>query len=273
MKVFVGLVSSNDSVCQTYSRQRAELIPKEHRIMGAIFYMSVFNPSKMGRVLEDYLLKEVRGMDAAILLVEGKYEYLVEKIKNAFFMAILPFDEFNERNSKNYWASKLARLLKNYKCLLDAMQRSDNEQVMILPVRNFNSEHLRNLAQTCINNSISKDFNGSIGLLISELKDKKRPRRKTKDKTMYIVDDEEKCFEYGKERHAKFPTGSPHSASCEINGYFRFGKGISTDRHFNVSKEAMGGLTKISGDFRNCHNEKIYVKETTHLNMFSNDYF
>lgn len=276
MKIFVGLVSSNSKICDVYQREQASLIPKEvlsigrQRGLNLSFHVGVFNPSMGNRSIEDYLHYATRHSDAALLIIEQKHYSIAEAIHGAFFASSLAFEDCGT-SLRNFFGSILTRLLKNFFCLLDTMQRADNEHVMILPLRNFSSGDLQELVRVCREESSSNTFNNSIGTLVTRLKSRKKPRRNSNYRNTYLVDDDEKFFEYGKEKHAKLPTGKPHTISCELSGNFRFGKRIASDRHFNVTR-CVGDQTRISGEFPNCHDEMILVKETTHLNMFSNDY-
>lgn len=40
-----------------------------------------------------------------------------------------------------------------------------------------------------------------------------------------------------------------------------------------VVSETEGDETSIKGEFADCHDMRRFVETTTHLNMFSNDYF
>ncbi len=87
-----------------------------------------------------------------------------------------------------------------------------------------------------------------------------------------MVDDRARFFKFGPEQHARFATGDPHRPFCAFNADFRFGNRIDSTRHYNVS-ESKGDRTTIEGEFDDCHDARVTVPRTTHLNMFSNDYF
>jgi len=196
---------------------------------------------------------------------------LIKNFENAFLVTDLDIDKAVE-NLNNYFTHFAGRLLKNLACLVRIMSDSDNHQALRLPLRNFTAEDLSRAARICSEESVSSDFNNNLLDALVAIKRKKRPKRKSNYSTKYFFDDDGKVFEFGKEKHARLPSGkNPHSLFCEINGRFRFGKSISTDEHFNVSK-GEGDTTSISGNFLNCHDVSIAVSATTHLNMFSNDF-
>lgn len=277
MKMLIALISSNSDICKSFRRLRSSLIPRDAVLKGSFgstrptYFIKSFNPLVTETTVEDFLRDSAREVDAIIFLVEMHLLGAIKSIRSACFVAPLSF-ETQALNMHNYFGAVFARIFRNFSTILSVMSSSDNEQLMILPIRNFNSASLQQLNYICTAESMEPTLNNELGNCVTELRKKKHPRRNTRDRTLYVVDDDQKYFEYGKERHSKLPTGSPHNSACEINGNFRFGKRIATDRHFNVTK-LVGASTKIKGTFPNCHDEYVDVKETTHLNMFSNDAF
>lgn len=274
MKVFVCLISSNGRLCDEYRRRKNGLFPKSllpSRFKeGTTFNTGVFNPHVDKNIL-DYLSSATRKMDAVMLLVDSLEAHLIDDLRNSFFAVVLVIPD-NLTNCQNFLGQKLSRPFKNFAFLLEQMQASDTEQVAILPLRNFAGDDLRELARTCREDTSEAKFPENVNKYLTQLRTRKKPRRKSSYSTTYIVDDKEKYFDYGQERHAKLGTGTPHVIACEINGNFRFGKRIDCERHFNVS-QGRGDTTSINGEFIDCHNSTRHVKATTHLNMFSNDFF
>lgn len=276
MKIFIGLISSDEKICEAYRRDRTGLIPKELlngklKGLNPVFHVGAFNPNAADSSIEEYLKNATRTSDAGVLVIESQHRHLVDAIPNAYFSAEVEIEVGNGQY-KNFFAGIFARLLKNFACAMDCMTRSDNEQVMSLPLRNFVSDDLQELARIFREESLSGSFNSEMGAQTTKLKARKSPKRNSSYRNkMFIVDDKEKHFEYGKEVHSKVATGEPHGTSCEINGNFRFGKRVASDRHYNVSRGPGDGV-RIGGDFPNCHDAVITVKETTHINMFSNDH-
>ena len=87
------------------------------------------------------------------------------------------------------------------------------------------------------------------------------------------MDDRQRFFKYGHERHSRLATGENHQPYCELTGNLRFGWKIDSERHYNVS-ETEKDETSIEGTFADCHSSSHDVKDRpTHLNMFSNDFF
>lgn len=189
-------------------------------------------------------------------------------LRNAFFTVTIEVPN-QGLNFRNFFTPKITRLLKNFSLLWHLMSRFDNEQAMRLPLRNFVANELLEIAYVCREQTICGDFTNQLNLRLCKLKERKSPRRKSNYPTLYFVDDNDLYFVFGKEEHSIMATGSPHNILCDITGSFRFGKKISKQRHFNVMSRTEN--TRISGVFPNCHDEKVEVKNRTHLNMFSND--
>jgi hypothetical protein len=206
-----------------------------------------------------------------VLLLDTALGNFANDIACACFVANVEFATHPKTNYKNYFAGTLSRLLKNLATFLAIISDGANEQVMLLPFRNFNAQQLRNLREICRNETLSPEFANMVVSLVEALKNRRRPHRKSNYPDQYCVDDDEKLFQYGQERHAKLATGTPHTPVCTLTGNFRFGRRIATDRHYNMTKESKRS-TQIAGKFTDCHDEVHIVAPTTHLNIFSNDY-
>lgn len=275
MKIFICLISSNEKINAIYGKANRALIPKEFWkspiLNGAELHieMKSFNPTK-GTSLDEFLLSEVKTFDAAILVIEQGQEYVASAVRDAFFSAIVPIAE-PIPSPQNFFAAIFAKLLKNFLNLWEIMSESANEQAMLLPLRNFAANDLQSLAVLCRDNFTIGPFKDNVKTLTSSLKGRRRPQRRSNSKRMHFVDDQEKLFEYGHEDHSRHATGTPHAASCDIAGNFRFGKRFAPERHFNVFKEVKE-QTSISGSFPDCHGALVVVPERRHINMFSNDY-
>ena len=253
-----------------------QLLPRDLRVPRkdgstiAIFNVGAYDPSNSTRGLGEYLLHATEQHDTAILLVEGRHVDIVRHVRSACFTAVIDASAA-ERNFQNYFHGLLSRALKNIGHVTAAMQLAECAQTLSLPLRNFKSPAMEGLNVLCAYDSMTADFKSKLTQATREVLKTRRPRRPTTSGKRYFVDTEAKLFEFAKEIHAELATGEPHTPVCEIQGNFRYGKRIATNRHFNVTRES-GSRTRISGYFPNCHDDLVEVKETTHINMFSNDY-
>ena len=166
----------------------------------------------------------------------------------------------------------ISKILRAFRAVLAKFESSDDSQLLSLPLRNFHAAELTEIARLCRDECHEGDFVERLQAQLSRLRSRRRPRKQSSFNTKYVVDDQARFFVYGNEKHARFGTGEPHRPSCALTGYFRFGTRIDSARHYNVS-ETEGDRTRIEGEFDDCHDAKRVVPATTHLNMFSNDFF
>lgn len=239
--------------------------------IGAEFEFSVYDPDTAGRPLAQYLL-EGKDDQVIVLLLDTALGGFADDVTSACFVADIEFTSHPKTNYKNYFAGKLSRLMKNLTDFLAIIGDGANEQVMLLPLRNFNAQQLRDLREVCRRETLSSEFVNMIASLAEALKSRRRPHRKSNYPHLHIADDDEKLFQYGLERHAQLATGAPHTSVCVLTGNFRFGWRIATNRHYNMTKESGRG-TQIAGGFVDCHDQSHVVSHRSHMNIFSNDYW
>lgn len=268
MKILIGLVSSNSWISGNFNKDQDKLINKELR-SGNIFSFKVFDPMNKEINIQENLRDSSRGFDAVILLIEWNFENELKYIRDSFFTYVFRFNSSD--NYGNFFRHKIGMLLNNLILLDDNASEKTKGELIILPLRNFISEELNELARICREDSVSNTFNNAIVPLIKKLNGRRRPRRNTNDQQKYVIDNDGKCFEFGKdEGHGQIATGGKHLPSCEIAGNFRFGRKIQKG-HFNVVRDNKANVT-IGGIFPNCHDKEIVVSDRKHINMFANDY-
>jgi hypothetical protein len=231
----------------------------------------VYDPRTAGRPLEEYLTEVADRVDVLVLLADRALAGIADSVRSTCFVADVEFAAQPKTNYKNYLAKTFSRLMRNLASLLAAMGDGANEQVMLLPFRNFRAKELAELRRVCAVETLNGDFENCLQRAILALKRRRRPRRGEGANEQHYVDNENKLFRYGHERHARLATGKPHTSRCVLAGNFRFGRRIPTDRHYNVTKE-VGAKTEISGTFADCHDALYEVQPVSHLNIFSNDY-
>lgn len=276
MRVVLVLVSSDQDACDLFRREKEGLIPRslrEHeriKSLGLDFFTAIFDPASAQRSLQDYVLDVSRSAEAVALLVDSTVAHVAVAAASACFVGNIAFDP-QATNYKNLIVATLTKLIKNLAVLVGAHSSAGSQKALLLPLRNFVAPELNALRDLFRLNTLSPEFPIQLGRVVGQINERKRPRRQSTYKNTYLVDDQQRLFDYGKERHAQLATGAPHNSMCVLTGNFRFGRRIPTDRHYNVTKEA-GAFTTISGDFPDCHGAIIEVGERTHLNMFSNDY-
>ena len=277
MQALVVLVSSNRGVEEVFRRKKDSMIPRSLRdhtrikSIGLSFSIRFYDPFTAGKSLESYVLEAAtNGAGMVALLVDEFLAHLALPLAPACLVGCVAFDA-TDNNYDNVVTAKLSKLIKNLASVAEMMSSAGNQLPLLLPLRNFTSEEWIELQGLFRNDGMDGNLPLRVGDLVKRINTRKRPRKRATSPQTYLVDDDGKLFDYGKERHAQLATGKPHTSICMLTGNFRFGWRIHTDRHYNVTKE-YGGLTKIAGSFPDCHGELIQVTDRTHLNMFSNDY-
>lgn len=238
--------------------------------IGANFSMTCFDPRKEAGNLAEYLLARA-GDEAVVILWDEDLGEIPDHYLTACFVVKVQFTEYPKTNYKNYFSGKLTKIIKTFASFIEIISDGSNEQVMLLPFRNFKAEQLASLKTVCAFQNNDPDFINTVNSLVVDLKKRKRPHRRSNYPDLHYFDDDEKMFSYGLEKHAVLATGDPHSSRCVLMGNYRFGRKIPVDRHFNLSKECGKG-TQISGSFFGCHGEDVIMTSRTHINIFSNDY-
>ena len=279
--ISIGLISSNDELVSLFGTKKdlfsGPLSSGYFKSKGIspkpIVY--TYNPKRHKKDFELFVKDKIEGKDAFLLLVDRGQEDIVSRLRDSAFCYIFHCDFPCGRNTQNFLYQITALIIKKFGIILQKMDDTTSINLMSLPLRNFNSEELRELANTCRDGCNIQDFSDQIDYKIKLLGRRRRPiprQGKSKEKDIKIEDDNENYFEYGKEKHAKIETGSPHLTSCYISGNFRFGKKIDESRHYNVSKK---DSNTINGNFLDCHNGDCVIntsENVTHVNMFSNDF-
>lgn len=276
MRALVALVSSNKGAWDVFLRKKDAVIPKSLRnlpriqAIGLDFTTGFYDPLTAGRSLETYVLEAAKDADMVALLVDSANEHLATSLAPACLVGRLSYDPA-VKNYDNFISAQLTKLIKNLASVAELMSSAGNQLPLLLPLRNFAALEWGQLQEAFREQGIAGELPQNVGELVKVINKRKRPRKRATSQQTYLVDDDDKLFDYGKERHAQLATGAPHTSMCLLMGNFRFGWRIPTNRHYNVTKED-GALTKIAGTFPNCHGTMIQVAERTHLNMFSNDY-
>lgn len=279
MKIYVCFISTATNLNESFVQIGEALIPKEIRQRlpkKSSFKFDAFNPnrSKAGYAIDKHILEASKGFDFILGLIEIGLASACENIRYALLSAIIDPAEASTASINNFFSSRLTKLFKATLFTIDKMSSAEVKQAMQLPIRNFIATELQDLCNAYRNDILKNTFQNNSKQFIFKISRRRIPRRESNFKDKYFIDDEDKYFIFGKESHEILPTGSPHLAHCELNGNYRFGMKILTDKHFNVS-QGDSDKTYIYGDFQNCHNETINVTKSsnrTHLNMFSNDH-
>jgi len=280
VKLFICLVTPDEKLRAYFGKGKSAIIPPEaldrgpwahHGVTTTIVTWSPENRSVSAAAFDRFLLSKARDHDACLLFVDTVWAAYVANVRNSAFVA--PFDGAAITGAlQNVFFGLSARALRSFGQILAKFANGETAQLLALPLRNFRAQDLAEIARLCRENPLSGTLSTDVDQCLSRLRLRVRPRKKSSYRTRYAVDDGQRFFKYGNERHARFATGKPHRPSCEVAGLFRFGSRLDELRHYNVS-ETEGDETTVSGEFVDCHDHVHDVPEQTHLNMFANDYF
>ena len=278
MKILIGVLSPHDSVREFVGTSKAGIVAPEvlepRRFGGKkpSLQVSTFVPTNSAPTridVEGFMLRQANGKDAAFLLYDKAYFGLIKNLRSSCFCAEVTIDP-NHVKMQNVFRGASTKAIKSWSQIARRFSEAKDAKILSLPLRNFHAPELLELANSV--RGASSELGNDIQSGLSQLKKRLRPRRRSRSKTLYVVDDKKRFFVFGHERHSLPETGADHLPSCALNAQFRFGCRIDSERHFNVS-ETEGDNTTIKGIFRNCHDVENDESRTTHLNMFSNDMY
>lgn len=273
MSICLCFVSDNEAM-DFVKKKNSSLIPQsvfdslQSQGIRPIFTFRFFSMKSAKKDLASFLLE--RKNDGIIVFVDSDINLQPASLYSAVFALELDYSQMNYGNRGNFFSTLINQGVKNFLIYRKFVCDGNDQQAILLPLKNFNSQLIQELKSIFRYMTFGQDFEGHLSNVIYSLKKTKRPRRRGNSQESYFVDDDEKLFKYGLERHAQLATGTPHSAVCQLTGTFRFGMPIDSGRHYNVFKENKQN-TSISGSFLDCHDQQLYIQKTTHLNMFIND--
>ncbi len=281
MKILICLLTPQESLQIYFGRGKDSIIPRDALLRGPFVSQQPqitivsWKPKPKAELktanLEHFVLKRLRDHDACILILDNEWENYAINIRNATFVAT--FDANCAKiNPQNFFFKLFARTLRNFAQLDAKFKRGNDRNLLALPLRNFKANELQEIVQLCRDESLAKNLSDQVESRIAKLRKCVRPRRNSNYRTKYAVDKLGRFFVFGPERHSNFATGTPHTPACEIAGRFRFGIKLDHERHYNVSN-GEADRTQISGNFIDCHDNTHDIRNQTHLNMFSNDFF
>jgi hypothetical protein len=270
--ISIVVLTADKSVSPDIVIRKEGLIPADirqrHPYISIVSY-PIDNSTTLAE-LANYFVGKSSSNNGVIVLCDNRYPHLARALSTPLFTVI--FDHMlRGKTLHNYLGTTLSKVIRAFNSFAVRFDDAKYQKLLILPLRNFCAEELREL-HALFRNGVRADgeFNAAIDLLLGALSSRRKPKAKTTYEKIYLVDDRKHFFEYGKEIHCKLETGvPPHDPLCAVSGIYRFGKRYDVDRHFNVSTEAR----TISGIFEDCHGVNAERGPCSHVNMFPNDFF
>jgi hypothetical protein len=268
MRVAVVVVSSDQTVLDFVRAQKGRLLPNSLRNLNYTFDFMIFNPLK-GVEIRDFVLNKIFDFECFGLLLDSNSPLDVGRDCASFFLVRAEFPE-NREKLNNFFGNFLAIWLGNLIFLREKFSSRGNAKFLLLPRRNFCAieiDKIFKLIEFCL---LKPNFREQLEEAIRNLRKRSSPKKASRSPNRYIVDDDEKFFEFATEKHAEAATGGPHDSTCKLNKRFRFGVSVNSKDHFNVSKGRPGKTW--SGNIVDCHSTPKSFSNVSHLNVFPNDY-
>lgn len=279
MPLLVVFVSANDAVIDMISERRVSLVPASLRtkafaaLDGEEVVISGFKVNK-GCSRQD-LLVHISGLDLAratgvIILTDDAMPGLVTILGDIFSVNNFCKPSFGQ-NIPNLLQAVLAKALRTFRLYKSRFDDMKYQQILRLPMRNFEAPEIQELQITCRDMMNRMNFGQEIDTVLKRLRARQQPKKAGSSQTTYLVDDRAKHFTLGHEHHAQAETGMPpHNELCSLGNSFRFGRAFEGRRHYNVSRDSASTMV---GNYHDCHDDVRKHPVSSHINMFTNDFF
>ncbi len=268
MKFAILVIANDADVLSFFDRLKAAAVPKEVSKGKHRFSVSVKGGDASDQDVTDWLLKAFEKHDAVGILTETGLPFQFLASCPAVFR--LDFCSYTAKtNMKNYFGHHLKRWLRNLIFLTEQFNDGKLIKCLLLPRQSFNAPELEKLFEVCATQTGEGEFGNKLQAQLKSIRDRSTPKKKKSGQRHFLKDDNGRFFELAKEKHGQSETTSPpHNSECFLTATARFGVSIDREIHFNVSEEAR----QISGEFVDCHNAKVNVAATSHINMFPNGF-
>jgi len=279
MSLLTLIISADTRIIETVAARRLALVPADFRaegfakLGGEEVILSYFQVDR--RTSVDNLLSHLADIVAdktsgVILLSDGQLPSLAETLGDVFSVNTFVPPAFG-RSVENVLAAKLSKVIKAYRYFRTRFDNLKYQQIIRLPLRNFDAPEIERMRSACRDMTARGNFAVEFDAILSDLRQRRQPKKASNRDSVYIVDDRGKHFALGKEVHAKADTTiPPHTTMCRLQNTFRFGRRFDGSKHFNVSLEQN---RPMDGNYYDCHDAQRPGGGENHLNMFSNDFF
>jgi hypothetical protein len=270
MTTTIVVLTPDKSISTLIGVRKTALIPSDirkkypHISIGSI----VIEPATTLETISNFFVRTTG--EGVIALCDNRLAHLVNDLATPLFTVIYDHT-LGGKSLQNYFWMILSKVIRAFAVYEARFDLQATRKLLILPLRNFSSDELRELHGLFRNGvEANGNFHSALDRLLKALRNRQKPKVQTDYRKTYIVDDGERYFEYGMEVHAPLETGvPPHNWFCAVAGTFRFGKRYDPKRHFNLSRQG----AQISGTFQDCHGSSAGRGPCSHINMFPNDFF
>ncbi len=274
MRLLIVLVSGDEAVRAFFDRRKQGVVPRDavqwdgsQPDIDIKVYRHEAGPRS--KTLADFVQSAALHTEVILILHDEWGAARVESIGHAAFLTPFSAEEAHA-SPENVLQRTIARALRNLRALRSSFAAHDRQKIILLPLKNFHAADLTALEALVRGHHAVELFADELSQRLAAIRrERRRPKPGKRFKTTYLVDDRDRHFDYGLERHARVAvTGEGHSVTCALNSMFRFGLRYDPERHYNVSFP--GKDDAFEGDIENCHGTTKHEWRKSHLNMFPN---
>lgn len=279
MVLLIIFVTASHTVVEAVTSRKAALVPSDMRannyaqLGGVETVLSAYRVSDQSDQtnFKQFITARVSGdVNGVIIMTDESLPGLVDLLGNQF--SVNRFTPPGHGvNVQNALIKIVSRCLRAYKCLLTRFRDRKYEQIIRLPLRNFNAPEIAELRDVCRDMANQDNFSREFDAILGRFRKRQFPKKVSSRPNLYFVDDSKNYYEFGHEIHARADSAMPpHNCLCVLANTFRFGMVFDGNRHFNVSHERE---TPMTVNFLDCHGATRRAGGAQHVNMFSNDFF
>jgi hypothetical protein len=279
MHVLLIVATPDAAFCQAVDSRQGLLVPESFRrnnheaFGGARFVLSCLKETSVSleqvRDHADGMIDD-RTVGVAVL-ADRRLGLGGRPLSDVFF--VNEFDQHGTvKSPQNFLTALLNRVLRDFRALSIRFEQAKYQKILRLPLRNFLAPEIDDLRTVCLNAIDQAAFADRLDAQLAPFRERQHPKRKGSYAAEYLVDDADKHFELGHERHARAERAiPPHDPWCIAANRHRFGRKFDGDQHYNVSMD--GENTRMTGAYPDCHGQYRGGGEKRHLNMFTSDFF
>lgn len=275
MTLIAVFVTAESAVIETVSAKKLSLLPAELRADGyaalgvSDVVVTAFD-TKISKKVDD-LLEWLKWEDASgiVIISDETMPELVQTLGDHFSVHRFA-PPGHGKNTANLLTSVLTRCLRAFRYLTTRFTDKKYQQIFRLPLRNFDAPEINRMREIC-RDMAHRNYGREIDAFLREMRKRQKPKKASDYPEVYFVDDQDKHFKLGPERHAQAETGMPpHHVLCVISNNMRFGHRFDGASHYNVSRDKN---TSMKGNYTDCHGQVREHGKDSHINMFTNDFF
>ncbi|WP_157020548.1 hypothetical protein [Paracoccus sp. 228] len=273
--LIVVFVTAEAAVIEAITAKKISLVPPDLRAGGYAalgvdeVVLTAFD-TKISNNINDFLnWLNWENASGIVVITDDSMPRLVELLGDHF--SVHRFDApLYGKNIDNFLTSVLTRCLRAFRFFATRFTDKKYQQIFRLPLSNFNAHEIITMREIC-RDMTRRNYGREIDALLREMRKRQKPKKASDYPDIYLVDDEDKHFKIGPERHAQADTSMPpHNVLCIVSNNMRFGHKFDGATHYNVSRNKDASMR---GNYTDCHGNVREHRKDSHINMFTNDFF